>query len=283
MRQLSSDHPLDEGQIWKRYAASRNKADFDRLVEHYLPLVKVAAGRLALHLPSFIREEDLYSAGCVGILSAVQNYDTSRDVRFETYALSRVRGSMLDELRSMDMLTRGVRERASKIRAAEQAMRDEGKALNPEAVAELAGISVEELCDNQRALSTAQMASLDEAADDQGHTVAGLVPDHAAVDPLEKLERDELLELVKEEMNDRDRLLVVLYYHEELTLREIGAILGVSESRVSQMHSEMAKRLQYKVERAGKARISGQGADLPKRAEDASEGPAKPKSGDWIA
>ena len=136
MRQLSSDHPLDEDQIWKRYAASRNKADFDRLVEHYLPLVKVAAGRLALHLPSFIREEDLYSAGCVGILSAVQNYDTSRDVRFETYALSRVRGSMLDELRSMDMLTRGVRERASKIRAAEQAIRDDGKALNPEAVAE---------------------------------------------------------------------------------------------------------------------------------------------------
>ncbi len=283
MRQLSSDHPLDEDQVWKRYVTSRNKADFDRLVEHYLPLVKVAAGRLALHLPSFVREEDLYSAGCVGILSAVQKYDPGRDVRFETYALSRVRGSMLDELRSMDMLTRGVRERASKIRAAEQAMRDDGKALDPETVAALAGISVEELCDNQRALSTAQMASLDDAADEEGHTAAGLVADDTAVDPLEKLERDELLELVKEEMNDRDRLLVVLYYHEELTLREIGAILGVSESRVSQMHSEMAKRLQYKVERAGRGRIGRLGADLPKMPEDTPDVPENPKSGDWIA
>ncbi len=283
MRQLSSDHPLDEGQLWKRYAANRNKADYDRLVEHYLPLVKVAAGRLAIHLPSFIREDDLYSAGCVGILSAVQNFDLGRDVRFETYALSRVRGAMLDELRSMDMLTRGVRERASKIRKAEQQLHDEGKALSPETVAQRAGISVEELGDTERALSTAHMASLDDETDDAGHSAAGLVADEATVGPLEKLEREELLELVKEEMTDRDRLLVVLYYHEELTLREIGAILGVSESRVSQMHTEMAKRLQYKVERVGKHRKPGPDLDSPDKPEEASSGPKEPKSGDWIA
>jgi len=280
---LSSDHPLDEEQLWKRYAANRNKADYDRLVEHYLPLVKVAAGRLAIHLPSFIREDDLYSAGCVGILSAVQNYDLGRDVRFETYALSRVRGAMLDELRSMDMLTRGVRERASKIRKAEQELHDEGQALSPEAVAGRAGLSLEELGDTERALNTAQMASLDEEADDAGHTAAGLVADSSSEDPSEKLEREELLELVKEEMTDRDRLLVVLYYHEELTLREIGAILGVSESRVSQMHTEMAKRLQYKVEHAVNRRKPRPDLDAPDRPEDSDSGPRKRESGGWIA
>jgi RNA polymerase sigma factor for flagellar operon FliA len=280
---LSSDRPFDESQAWARYRRDRNKADFERLVEHYLPLVKVAAGRLAMHLPSFIREEDLYSAGCVGILSAVEHFDPGRDVRFETYALVRVRGAMLDELRSMDMLTRGVRERASRIRAAEQALRDEGRALSPEAVAERAGLTLGELCDTERALAVAQLASLDEESDEQGHTAASLVVDQAAADPLESLEREELLVLVKEEMTDKDRLLVVLYYHEELTLREIGAILGVSESRVSQMHTEMVKRLHYRVEtdagrpRGGRRRRKREGGtDGPK------PGPEEP-GGDWIA
>ncbi len=280
---MSSENPLDEEQVWARYVANRNRADFDRLVEHYLPLVKVAAGRLALHLPSFIREEDLYSAGCVGILSAVEKFDTKREVRFETYALSRVRGAMLDELRSMDMLTRGVRERAARIRKAEQQLRDDGKALTPEEVAELAGMTVEALCDTERALTTASLSSLDSEADEEGHTAASLVADESAADPLENLEREELLALVKEEMNEKDRLLVVLYYHEELTLREIGAILGVSESRVSQMHTEMVKRLQYKVEISGRRRPSGSERESPKNPEKPPTSPPEGGSGDWIA
>jgi RNA polymerase sigma factor for flagellar operon FliA len=280
---LSSDHPLDEDKLWSRYRANRNKADFDRLVEHYLPLVKVAAGRLAMHLPSFIREEDLYSAGCVGMLSAVENYDPGRDVRFETYALNRIRGSMLDELRSMDMLTRGVRERASRIRRAERELRDEGKGLNPEAVAGRAGMSVEELCDTERALAVAHLASLDDESDEEGHTAASLVADDSADSPLEALEREELLELVKEEMNDKDRLLVVLYYHEELTLREIGAILGVSESRVSQMHTEMTKRLQYRVEMAGKRPPGAGGKPRRGRPTQPPEGLSKAGDSGWLA
>lgn len=280
---MSSENPLNEEQVWARYAANRNRADFDRLVEHYLPLVKVAAGRLALHLPSFIREEDLYSAGCVGILSAVERFDPKREVRFETYALSRIRGAMLDELRSMDMLTRGVRERAARIRKAEQQLRADGKALTPEEVAELAGMTVAEFCDTERALSTAALSSLDDEADEEGHTTASLVADEAAADPLESLEREELLALVKEEMNEKDRLLVVLYYHEELTLREIGAILGVSESRVSQMHTEMVKRLQYKVEISGRRRPDRSDKKSPKGPEKPPAGPPESGSGDWIA
>jgi len=278
---LSSERPLDEAAAWKRYRSRRGRADFDRLVEHYLPLVKVAAGRLAMHLPSFVREEDLYSAGCVGLLSAVEHYDPQRDVRFETYALGRVRGAMLDELRSMDVLTRGVRERAARLRSAERGLRDAGKPLSPAAVAEAAGMSLEELCDTERALSAAALASLDDEADAEGHSAASLVVDSSAREPLEGMEREELLALVKEEMTDRDRLLVVLYYHEELTLREIGAVLGVSESRVSQMHTEMAKRLQYRVESAPRRR-PGRSGDGP----GPDRGPAarrKPPKGGWIA
>jgi len=280
---LSSKPPLDLDKLWARYRAKRRRDDFDRLVEHHLPLVKVAAGRLAIHLPSFIREEDLYSAGCVGILSAVEHYEPERDVRFETYALNRVRGAMLDELRSMDMLTRGVRERASRVRQAELGLREDGKALTPEAVAERAGLTVEELCDTERALSTAAMSSLDGATDEEGHTAASLVVDQAAREPLENLEREELLALVKEEMTEKDRLLVVLYYHEELTLREIGQILGVSESRVSQMHTEMAKRLQYRIETAGRRKPGGGPRGGPKRPKRKPPEPEKPTSGDWIA
>ena len=269
-----------EGELWARHRAGE-RAAYDRLVEHYLPLVKVAAGRLALHLPSFIREEDLYSAGCVGLLAAVENFDPERDVRFETYALSRIRGSMLDDLRATDVLTRAVRERASKIRQAERDLREEGKPLSPQAVAELAGLSMEDLCDTERSLHMAAMTSLDDAADEEGHTAAALVVDENADSPLETLERQELLALLKECMDEKDKLLVVLYYHEELTLREIGQILGVSESRVSQMHTEMVKRLQYRLEAAGHKRT-------PKPPKTPSDGPpkpppAKPGSGEWLA
>jgi RNA polymerase sigma factor for flagellar operon FliA len=188
---------------------------------------------------------------------------------------------MLDELRSLDVLTRGVRERAARLRAAEQALRDAGKPLSPAAVAEAAGMSLEELCDTERALSAASLASLDDEADEEGHSAASLVVDERAREPIEGMEREELLVLVKEEMTDRDRLLVVLYYYEELTLREIGAILGVSESRVSQMHTEMVKRLQYRVESAPR-----RDTDCPGDGQDPGKPPAggrKSPKGGWIA
>jgi len=190
---------------------------------------------------------------------------------------------MLDELRSRDMLTRGVRERAGRIRQAERQLREEGRALTPGEVAEAAGMTVEELCDTERALAAAALSSLDDAADEEGHTAASLVVDESAADPLESLEREELLALVKEEMTEKDRLLMVLYYHEELTLREIGAILGVSESRVSQMHTEMVKRLQYRVETAGRRRPDGPGKKSGKSPQEPPRGPREGGPGGWIA
>jgi len=282
---LSSDRPgtpADENQLWLRYHAGRGREAYDRLVEHYLPLVKVVAGRLALHLPGSVREEDLYSAGCLGLLAAVEHFDPERDVRFETYAISRIRGAMLDELRSADVLTRAVRERAARLRRAEGELRQAGRALSPEAVARAAGLSLDEMCDTERALAMAARTSLDDQADDQGHSAASLVVDEAAANPLETLEREELLDLLRESVDEKDRLLIVLYYHEELTLREIGQILGVSESRVSQMHTEMVKRLHYRIEAAGRHRGgAGPKPRAPRRPGEPP--PRKPGPGDWRA
>jgi RNA polymerase sigma factor FliA len=272
----------DENELWSRYLKDRDRAAYDGLVEHYLPLVKVVAGRLAMHLPSSVREEDLYSAGCVGLLSAVENFDPARDVRFETYAMGRLRGAMLDELRSMDVLTRAVRERSAKIREAERRLREDGRELSPETVAAAAGISVEELCETERALNMASLASLDDEADAEGHSAASLVVDETARSPLENIEREELLGLLRDALDEKDRLLIVLYYHEELTLREIGEILGVSESRVSQMHTEMVKRLHYKLEAAGRRRTGPAGRPGKGRKPGQGDG-KKPASGGWMA
>jgi len=277
-----SGKAADENELWSRYLRGRERAAYDRLVEHYLPLVKVVAGRLALHLPGSVREEDLYSAGCVGLLSAVENFDPARDVRFETYALSRIRGAMLDELRATDVLTRAVRERAGKIRQAERRLRQENRDLSPETVADAAGMSLDEMCETERALNMASWASLDDPADDEGHSAASLVVDETAASPPETLERQELLGLLREAMGEKDRLLIVLYYHEELTLREIGEILGVSESRVSQMHTEMIKRLHYKLEAAGRRR-GGSDAKPPDQQKPGPGRPRKSPSGEWIA
>jgi RNA polymerase sigma factor for flagellar operon FliA len=282
---LSSERPAkgpDENELWSRYLRGRERAAYDRLVEHYLPLVKVVAGRLALHLPGSVREEDLYSAGCVGLLSAVENFDPARDVRFETYALSRIRGAMLDELRATDVLTRAVRERAGKIRQAERRLRQEDRELSPETVADAAGLTLDEMCETERALSMASWASLDDEADDEGHSAASLVVDESAERPPETIERQELLGLLRGALSDKDRLLIVLYYHEELTLREIGDILGVSESRVSQMHTEMIKRLHYKLEVAGRGQ-GGPGGKPTGRQPTGDSRPKKPPSGGWMA
>jgi len=239
--------------LWKRFRASKDRDARDALVEHYLPLVRSVAGRLAMNLPSYVSEEDLYGSGCMGLLGAVDRFDPARRVKFETFASVRVRGAMLDELRGLDLLTRGVRERAARIREASNALVEEDAALSTQSLAERAGLSVQDVLDTELALRTAEVSSIDEFSDEEGHTVAALVADARAESPGAPVERAELMQLVEENLSDRDRLLVVLYYYEELTLREIGAVLGVTEGRVSQMHTELLRRLRCILERGGRA------------------------------
>ena len=234
---------------WKRHRSHGDLRARETLVRRYIHLVRVTAGRMAMHLPAHIQEEDLHSAGSLGLLSAVDRFDPARQVKFETFAITRIRGAILDELRKMDVLGRGTRERIKKIRNAERALRAEGAVLSLEVVADRAGISLHELLDAERAERTAQTASLDEVRDADGHTGAELIADRDTFDPTHQLQREELRGVLETVLDTREQLVVALYYHEELTLKEIGAVLEVTEGRVSQLHSAILKKLRWLMEK----------------------------------
>jgi RNA polymerase sigma factor for flagellar operon FliA len=251
---LSSERPgrpVDENELWLGYHAGRSREAYDRLVEHYLPLVKVVAGRLALHLPSSVREEDLYSAGCVGLLSAVENFDPARDVRFETYALGRIRGAMLDEVRKSDWTPRSVhrtvREMSEVVRRIENETGREARASD---IAAALGISVEEY---HRAIADAascRLFSFDQmgSSDDDGPVAHARDDNPGPQDDLEEEDFRKALGTAIEGLPEREKLVLSLYYDDELNLREIGAVLDVSESRVCQIHGQALVRLRARME-----------------------------------
>jgi RNA polymerase sigma factor FliA len=239
-------------ELWREYRKG-GRAAFEALVEAYLPLVKITVGRMAMNLPSFIDYEDLYSTGCLGLLSAIQGYDPSREARFTTYAITRIRGALLDELRQNDLLGRVTRDRVTRIRAAEETLRGNGRRPIPEEVAEIAGISTEEYRDALLGERATRLISLSEsagAADDR-QPLSDFLSSKGVTTGRLPLEDREILFHVERMLSAREKELVVLYYHEDLTLKEIGAVLGVSESRISQMHAEMVARIQKNLKKMG--------------------------------
>jgi len=235
----------EEENLWTKYRSAGDREAYESIVSNYLPLVKVTAGRLALNLPRQVLPEDLYSAGCVGLLSAIERFDLSRETKFETYAAVRIKGAMLDELRSMDLVTRGTRDRANKIRDAEERLRDRGEDLSCDMIAAEAGLSLDEYLDTELALRASQLASLNE--DDEEASAAALVKDDRTPGPLDQLEREELRDIVNSLLDDRERELIIFYYYEHLTLKEIGTLMHVTESRVCQLHTAVIKKLQFRL------------------------------------
>jgi RNA polymerase sigma factor for flagellar operon FliA len=250
---------VDEiGQLWRRYKQVRDHAVRDRLILTYAPLVKYVAGRLGAGLPSHVDESDLVSYGLLGLIDAIERYDPGREIKFETYAIQRIRGAIIDELRSMDWVPRSVRSRARDIERAiayleAQLMR----APTDEEIAGRLGVSIEELDDSLLEISRSSIAALDElwaSPTGSGDAVAlvDTIEDPHSVEPGGEIEKTELKELIGESiasLPEREKLVVTLYYYEELTLREIGEVLGVTESRVSQLHTKAILRL--------KARLAG--------------------------
>jgi RNA polymerase sigma factor for flagellar operon FliA len=241
--------PEDLAELWKAHHQRGEAAAREALVRRFIHLVRLTAGRISIHLPSHIMEEDLYSAGALGLLGAIDRFDPHRDVKFETFAITRIRGAILDELRQMDILGRGTRERIVRIRTAETAIREEGADLSLDALAERTGMTADEILDAERALRTANIASLDETRDEDGHTGAGLLPDRVEFNPTAGLEIEEMREVVDAVLDRREKMLVALYYHEGLTLKEIGEVMSITEGRVSQMHSAVLKKLRWGLER----------------------------------
>jgi RNA polymerase sigma factor for flagellar operon FliA len=245
-------------EIWRTYRRTSDPALRDRLILMYAPIVKYVAGRLGSGLPAHVDEGDLVSYGLLGLISAIERYDPDRDVKFETYAIARIKGSILDELRALDWVPRSVRSRARQIeRAMSELEAKLGRAPNDEEVAKKVGITVEELEDSLTDISRSSIAALDELwtiSGSGGDQVALIdtIEDTQGPAPTTALDRSEMKEMIADSISrlpEREKLVITLYYYEDLTLREIGEVLGVTESRVSQLHTKAILRL--------KARLSG--------------------------
>jgi RNA polymerase sigma factor for flagellar operon FliA len=248
----------DPRTLWLEYRRSGEKALRDRLIVNYSPLVKYVAGRLGSGLPAHVEEADLVSYGLLGLMSAIDRYDPERDIKFETYAIARIRGSIIDELRTLDWVPRSVRSRAREI---ERAIRDlEAKlarAPTDEEIAAKVGITTGELDDSLIDISRTSIAALDElwSTSSEGDQVSLLdtLEDTGSIKPADALDETELREALAEAIDrlpEREKLVVTLYYYEELTLREIGEVLGVTESRVSQLHTKAILRLRSRLHSA---------------------------------
>jgi RNA polymerase sigma factor FliA len=251
----------DETQsLWLEYRRTGDQRLRDRLVLTYAPLVKYVAGRLGSGLPAHVDEGDLVSYGLLGLMGAIERYDPERDVKFETYAIARIKGQIIDELRAMDWVPRSVRSRARDIERAIAELESKfGRAPTDEEIAGKLGISEDELEESLGEIARSSIAALDElwtVSGSGGDQVALIdtIEDESAPDPQGSLSRTELREAIADSiarLPEREKLVVTLYYYEELTLREIGEVLGVTESRVSQLHTKAILRLRAHLSAAG--------------------------------
>ncbi len=244
-------------EIWQRYRETRDKALRDRLILNYAPLVKYVAGRISTSLPAHVDEGDLVSYGLLGLIGAIERYDPAREIKFETYAISRIKGSIIDELRSLDWVPRSVRSRAREIERAMLELENRLKrAPTDEEVATEIGITVDEFQDSLTAISRSSVAALDELwqiSTGGGDTVSLIdtIEDPHADDPSKAMSQTEVREALADAIQrlpEREKLVITLYYYEELTLREIGEVLSVTESRVSQLHTKAILRLKVRLQ-----------------------------------
>ncbi len=236
--------------LWLRYAATRDATLREKLILQYAPLVKYVVGRLAINLPTVVDSDDVISYGILGLLDAVDRFDPNRGIKFETYAIARVRGSIIDNLRALDQIPRTTRQRAREIEAAYTDL--ESKLSRPptdEEVAAHLGIELDRF--HQLLLrSTATTLSLDSATEFDENSApisrGDLIEDKESPDPVDLAERKEVMgELIKavQHLPERERLVLALYYNEELTMKEISRVMDISESRVCQLHAQALVRL----------------------------------------
>jgi RNA polymerase sigma factor FliA len=245
--------------VWREFRKSGDKALRDRLIVAYSPLVKYVAGRLGSGLPAHVEEADLVSYGLLGLIGAIERYDPDRDIKFETYAMSRIRGAILDELRSLDWVPRSVRSRAREIERAITALEAQlGRAPSDEEISSKVGISVEELEDSLADIARSSIGALDElwtvSGDGDQVSLLDTLEDPGSVRPAEALDETELRETLADaiaRLPEREKVVITLYYYEELTLREIGEVLGVTESRISQLHTKAVLRLKSRLAAIG--------------------------------
>jgi len=245
---VKTQQQTDIEQVWAKFHQTHDQTYRNLLMEHYTYLVKYTAERLHSKLPDKIELDDLISAGIFGLMDAIDAYDPSRGVKFETYCTPRIRGAILDELRSMDWVPRLVRARAHQLIKATQSLEAHlGRAPTEKETAEELNIDMEEFNRLQRDANAVSIVSLNtkynEADSDKDIREIDIIKDQRSQDPLVEVQKRDLKSLLTKGLTRAERLIIVLYYYEEMTMKEIGATLDLSESRVSQMHSSIVARL----------------------------------------
>jgi RNA polymerase sigma factor for flagellar operon FliA len=238
--------------LWRRFKSDGDKRARERLVLAYSPLVKFVAGRMSTGLPAHVEEADLISYGLLGLISAIERFEPEREIRFETFAVTRIKGSIIDELRSLDWVPRSVRAKAREIEQVNAKLEHKLQRAPTDAeMSEALGVSQEEFQESLVKIANSSVIALDElwtVSDSSGDQVSLLdtIPDPGAADPEREMDltdmKDRLADSIAR-LPEREKLVIALYYYENLTLREIGEVLGVTESRVSQLHTKAVLRL----------------------------------------
>jgi RNA polymerase sigma factor for flagellar operon FliA len=276
-------------QLWKDYRNTRSPEIREKLVLRYVSLVKYVAGRLAIGLPPSVQADDLISSGILGLMDAIDKYDLERDTRFETYAVTRIRGAILDELRALDWIPRSTRQKARKLESVYIHLENSlGRAATTDEVARHMKISTSALYGLLDEVRSTNLVSLDEfvqGKDGDGQTrLVDAVEDRISLDPSDRIDIEDIKDVMNHailRLPSRERLVIALYYYEELTLKEIGSILNVSESRISQIHTKAILRLRGKLRKQTGSLISGlMGPGIPQAYSTAESLGAKVVIGD---
>lgn len=233
--------------LWEKYSQKQDSETREALIIEYVPLVKLVSGRLSMYLGYTVEYEDLVSYGIFGLIDAIDKFDYRKGIKFETYASLRIRGAILDQIRKMDWIPRSVRQKQRQIDAAITKLESaEDKTATDEEIAKELDISLEEYYVWQGQTKVTGIASIDEFVE-QGIEVRAFDNQKYADNEPEKVyEKEELKNLLKESLDkltEKERMVVVLYYYEELTLKEISSVLKVSESRVSQLHTKALQKM----------------------------------------
>ena len=239
--------------LWEEYSKDKSHEIREKIILEYAPLVKVVAGRLSMYLGYNVEYEDLVSYGIFGLIDAIDKFDFLKDVKFETYASLRIRGSILDQIRKMDWIPRTIRQKQKKIDAVIKEMEVRyGRTATDEEIAEGLGITSDEYLDWQSQMKITNVVSLNEFLE-QGSEVSNEASHTRSTQfdsPEEVLERDELKKMLAEALElltEKERKVILLYYYEDLTLKEISSILEVSESRISQLHTRALQKMKVKL------------------------------------
>ncbi|WP_280768956.1 FliA/WhiG family RNA polymerase sigma factor [Salipaludibacillus daqingensis] len=248
---------------WKRWIEERDSSAGDRLVEAYLPLVDYHVQRISVNLPRSVQQDDLRSHGLVGLYDALEKFDHSRDLKFDTYASFRIRGAIIDGLRQEDWLPRSIRDKSKKIEQMIESLEQRhGRFVTPNEVAEELGMKEEDVVYTMNESFLSNLLSIDEPTKDsqKNDTYSSTIVDHRTLTPDQSIDKksqyEELAEVIKT-LNKNEQLVISLFYFEEFTLTEIGEALDLSTSRISQIHSKTLFKLQQKLKHIDTAFFKG--------------------------